>query len=245
MEMEDIDTISRYYKIVFGYVFSLCGNRELTEDIVQDTFVKAILHEKCFRGDCKMESWLCQIAKNLYYSYLRKKKGQEPVEAHMAECEGCRQVLRAYTDETIVREVSRTEAHAEGKENEFHQILKNVENKVIKRVAVIAVIIVSFAAAIGIINFVPAFPASYEDAIVHVTASEEKDRIDIDTAQVRLHEDVVGDSIVLTGRYSLAARRSYEKSGQRYRYEKSLENRKISRVIYRGTDGTETVLWEK
>ena len=29
--MEDIDTISRYYKIVFGYVFSLCGNRELTE----------------------------------------------------------------------------------------------------------------------------------------------------------------------------------------------------------------------
>ena len=114
--------------------------------------------------------------------------------------------------------------------------MKNVENKVIKRVAVIAVIIVSFAAAIGIINFVPVFPASYEDAIVHVTASEEKDRIDIDTAQVRLHEDVVDDSIVLTGRYSLAARRSYEKS---------LENRKISRVIYRGTDGTETVLWEK
>ena len=85
MEMEDIDTISRYYKIVFGYVFSLCGNRELTEDIVQDTFVKAILHEKCFRGDCKMESWLCQIAKNIYYSYLRKKKGQEPAERECAE----------------------------------------------------------------------------------------------------------------------------------------------------------------
>ena len=85
MEMEDIDTISRYYKIVFGYVFSLCGNRELTEDIVQDTFVKAILHEKSFRGDCKMESWLCQIAKNIYYSYLRKKKGQEPAERGYAE----------------------------------------------------------------------------------------------------------------------------------------------------------------
>ena len=70
MEMEDIDTISRYYKIVFGYVFSLCGNRELTEDIVQD---------------CKMESWLCQIAKNIYYSYLRKKKGQEPAERECAE----------------------------------------------------------------------------------------------------------------------------------------------------------------
>ena len=83
--MEEITTISKYYKIVFGYVFSLCGNRELTEDIVQDTFVKAILHEKSFRGDCKVETWLCQIAKNLYYSYLRKKKGQEPLEKEYAE----------------------------------------------------------------------------------------------------------------------------------------------------------------
>ena len=195
-----------------------------------------------------MNNISCDVIQDLmpvYIEHMCSTESRKLVEAHMAECEGCRHVFRAYTDETIVREVSRTEAHAEGKENEFHQILKNVENKVIKRVAVIAVIIVSFAAAIGIINFVPVFPASYEDAIVHVTASEEKDRIDIDTAQVRLHEDVVDDSIVLTGRYSLAARRSYAKSGQRYRYEKSLENRKISRVIYRGTDGTETVLWEK
>ena len=195
-----------------------------------------------------MNNISCDVIQDLmpvYIEHMCSTESRKLVEAHMAECEGCRHVFRAYTDETIVREVSRTEAHAEGKENEFHQILKNVENKVIKRVAVIAVIIFSFAAAIGIINFVPVFPASYEDAIVHVTASEEKDRIDIDTAQVRLHEDVVDDSIVLTGRYSLAARRSYEKSGQRYRYEKSLENRKISRVIYRGTDGTETVLWEK
>lgn len=195
-----------------------------------------------------MNNISCDVIQDLmpvYIEHMCSTESRKLVEAHMAECEDCRQVFRAYTDETIVREVSRTEAHAEGKENEFHQILKNVENKVIKRVAVIAVIIVSFAAAIGIINFVPVFPASYEDAIVHVIASEEKDRIDIDTAQVRLHEDVVDDSIVLTGRYSLAARRSYEKSGQRYRYEKSLENRKISRVIYRGADGTETVLWEK
>ena len=193
-----------------------------------------------------MNNISCDVIQDLmpvYIEHMCSTESRKLVEAHMAECEDCRQVFRAYTDETIVREVSRTEAHAEG--NEFHQILKNVENKVIKRVAVIAVIIVSFAAAIGIINFVPVFPASYEDAIVHVIASEEKDRIDIDTAQVRLHEDVVDDSIVLTGRYSLAARRSYEKSGQRYRYEKSLENRKISRVIYRGADGTETVLWEK
>ena len=83
--MEEIENLSRYYKIVFGYVFSLCGNEELTEDIVQDTFVQAILHEKSFRGDCKVETWLCQIAKNLYYSHLRKKNRQEPPEQGYTE----------------------------------------------------------------------------------------------------------------------------------------------------------------
>ena len=83
--MEEIENLSRYYKIMFGYVFSLCGNKELTEDIVQDTFVQAILHEKSFRGDCKVETWLCQIAKNLYYSHLRKKNRQEPPEQRYTE----------------------------------------------------------------------------------------------------------------------------------------------------------------
>ena len=83
--MEEIENLSRYYKIVFGYVFSLCGNKELTEDIVQDTFVQAILHEKSFRGDCKVETWLCQIAKNLYYSHLRKRNRQGPSEQGYTE----------------------------------------------------------------------------------------------------------------------------------------------------------------
>ena len=195
-----------------------------------------------------MNNVCCDVIQDLmplYIEHMCSTESRKLVEAHMAECEGCRQVFRGYTDETIVREVSRTEAHAEGEENEFHQILKIVESKVMKRVAVIAAIGVSFAAAIGMINFVPVFPASCEDAVVHVAVPEEKDRIEIDTAQVRLHEDVVDNAIVLTGRYSLAARRGYEKSGQRYRYEKSLENGTISRVIYRDTDGTETVLWEK
>ena len=78
--MEEIENLSRYYKIMFGYVFSLCGNKELTEDIVQDTFVQAILHEKSFRGDCKVETWLCQIAKNALTKELRRQRRAVPFE---------------------------------------------------------------------------------------------------------------------------------------------------------------------
>lgn len=74
--MNEIDELYRYYKFLFGYVYSLCRNRELTEDIVQDTFVKAITHAGSFRGECKIEVWLCRISRNLYYSWLRKKDSQ-------------------------------------------------------------------------------------------------------------------------------------------------------------------------
>lgn len=195
-----------------------------------------------------MNSVSCNVIQDLmplYIEHMCSAESRKIVEKHMAECESCRQLFCAYTDETIVKKVSHTEAHTESDENEFHQILKNVESKVMKRVTVIATIVISFAVAIGIINFVPMFPASYEDAAVNVAVNEENDRIDIDTAQVRLQENEVEDTIVLKGRYSLAAKRDYKKSGQKYRYSKSLKNGKISKVIYRDADGMETILWER
>lgn len=74
--MDGIDDLYRHYKYLYGYVFSLCQHKETTEDIVQETFVKAITNISKFRGDCKIEVWLCQIAKNLYISYTRKKDNQ-------------------------------------------------------------------------------------------------------------------------------------------------------------------------
>lgn len=195
-----------------------------------------------------MNNVSCNVIQDLIPLYIENMcsaESRKMVEKHLAECESCRQLFREYTDETIVKKVSHTEAHSEGDENEFHQILKNVESKVMKRVTVIAAIVISFAVAIGIINFVPMFPASYEDAAVNVAVNEENDRIDIDTAQVRLQENEAEDTIVLKGRYSLAAKRDYKKSGQKYRYSKSLQNGKINKVIYRDTDGMETVVWER
>lgn len=64
----------RYYKDVFCYARSLTGNVDIAEEVTQNTFCKAIQAAHKFRGDCDIRVWLCQIAKNDYFNYLRKEK---------------------------------------------------------------------------------------------------------------------------------------------------------------------------
>ena len=61
-----------------------------------------------------MNNISCDVIQDLmpvYIEHMCSTESRKLVEAHMAECEGCRQVFRAYTDETIVREVSRTDVY--------------------------------------------------------------------------------------------------------------------------------------
>ncbi|MCA0970824.1 sigma-70 family RNA polymerase sigma factor [Halobacillus litoralis] len=71
-QLEDI--YHTYFKDVFLYVYSLSGDKNIAEDITSETFMKALSSLDSFKGDSDIRVWLCQIAKNSYYSHLRKKK---------------------------------------------------------------------------------------------------------------------------------------------------------------------------
>ena len=72
MEFEQI--YNTYFKAVYLYVLRLSGNEHIAEEITGETFFKAINSIDTFRGDCDIRVWLCQIAKNAYYSYFKKSK---------------------------------------------------------------------------------------------------------------------------------------------------------------------------
>ena len=74
MEIKFEDMYQRFFKDVYLFVFSISKDRQIAEDITQETFFKALKEIKNFRGDCSVKSWLCQIAKNLYISQMRKKR---------------------------------------------------------------------------------------------------------------------------------------------------------------------------
>ena len=62
----------RYYKELYIFVYSLCGSETVTDDILQDTFLKALLALK--DSHTNMRAWLYMVARNLYYNYYNKQK---------------------------------------------------------------------------------------------------------------------------------------------------------------------------
>ena len=77
--MTDFEEIyTEYFSDVYKYVLTLCRNEAVAEEVTQDTFFKAMRHIDQFNGNCKLYVWLCQIAKNTYFSLSQKQKRMVP-----------------------------------------------------------------------------------------------------------------------------------------------------------------------
>ena len=66
--------ITRHEKKVFSYIMISVKNRELAEDIFQDTFIKVIntLRSGNYKEEGKFVQWVMRIANNLKIDYFRK-----------------------------------------------------------------------------------------------------------------------------------------------------------------------------
>ncbi|MDR2571575.1 MAG: RNA polymerase sigma factor [Oscillospiraceae bacterium] len=72
-----------YFEDVFRYTLALTRNDLIADEITAETFFKALKKADSFDGRCDIRTWLFQIAKNTYFSELRKNKRQ--VEDDMLE----------------------------------------------------------------------------------------------------------------------------------------------------------------
>lgn len=71
---------STYFNDVFRYIRRLSNNEHIAEEITADTFLKALRSIDSFRGECDIRVWLCTIARNCYFSYLKKQGRLENME---------------------------------------------------------------------------------------------------------------------------------------------------------------------
>lgn len=65
---------SDYYNDVYRYLFSLCRDVTLSEDLTSEVFLEVVKSIGGFRGDSDVKTWLFSIARHRWYKYLKKKK---------------------------------------------------------------------------------------------------------------------------------------------------------------------------
>lgn len=140
--MDNLEEIYRKNaKYVYSYVLSLTHNKELAEDITQETFYKASKSLSKFRGECKIQVWLCQIAKNIWLQCLKKSKIQTVFIEEIQEISGenCEHYLltqeswkELYRDMQNLDELSRQviylRMHTELTFSDIGEILGKTEN---------------------------------------------------------------------------------------------------------------------
>ncbi len=68
------ELIKRYERPVFSLIFRMVRDRELAEDLTQDTFVKVLSHLDRYRSEFKFSSWLFKIANNVAIDHLRRRQ---------------------------------------------------------------------------------------------------------------------------------------------------------------------------
>ncbi len=56
------------------FLHQTMGDSQLSDDLAQDTFIKAYVNIRQFRGTASFSTWLMRIAYNVFYDYKRKEK---------------------------------------------------------------------------------------------------------------------------------------------------------------------------
>lgn len=73
--MKEFEKIyEEYFPRVYAFLYKLCRNGELSEEMTQETFYRAFVNFDRYNGSCELFTWLAAIGKNVWLGYLRKNR---------------------------------------------------------------------------------------------------------------------------------------------------------------------------
>lgn len=65
----------KYHTDLFQFIFYTVKSREITEDLVQEVYIRVLKSYHQFQGKSSLKTWLFSIARNVTIDYFRKEKG--------------------------------------------------------------------------------------------------------------------------------------------------------------------------
>lgn len=69
---------AQHHRFVFRFLYAMVGEHDLAEDLTQETFMRAYASMNTLRGESKLSTWLCGIAKNVALNTLRGRNREFP-----------------------------------------------------------------------------------------------------------------------------------------------------------------------
>jgi len=71
----------RHHRPLFNFFVHLTGNRDLSEDLVQDVFFRMLRYRHTYDPKHTFTAWMYQIARNASVDHARKRKPEVPIES--------------------------------------------------------------------------------------------------------------------------------------------------------------------
>jgi len=76
------ELFERYHRPLYRYFLHLSGDRDLSEDLAQESFFRVLKHRDTYDARRPFSPWLYQIARNLHMDQMRKRKLESIPEGH-------------------------------------------------------------------------------------------------------------------------------------------------------------------
>jgi RNA polymerase sigma factor (sigma-70 family) len=84
----------RYNKRIYNFLARMTMDRDLAEDLTQNVFLRMIRYRSSYREGARFQSWIYQIARNVFSDHYREHKGKhsnfvdvEKIRDHLPEDE--------------------------------------------------------------------------------------------------------------------------------------------------------------
>jgi RNA polymerase sigma-70 factor (ECF subfamily) len=95
----------RYKKWVFNFLYQMNGDRALTEDLVQNVFMRILKYKQSYTEESTFVTWMFQIARNLNHDAYRLSTKKETI-----DLDGVSYKMKVA--ETIDTQIEKSENHA-------------------------------------------------------------------------------------------------------------------------------------
>lgn len=109
------ELVKKYQSPIRRFFLNLtCGDGELSDDLAQDTFVKAYTNIASFKNLSSFSTWLYRVAYNVFYDYIRSRKDTTDLDAReidaacSTEQENVGAKMDVYQSLKMLKEIERT-----------------------------------------------------------------------------------------------------------------------------------------